>query len=99
MAEYIDRDKALTVFCNFCGVCPEEKRDPAQCVDILCLALKELEPADVRPVVRGQWIPFTSEAAGDIWYCSACEIGFPHRMDFCPHCGADMRSEKEDKVS
>lgn len=41
--------------------------------------------------VRGRWIPFTSEAAGDIWYCSACDIGFAHLMDFCPHCGADMR--------
>ena len=48
-------------------------------------------PADVRPVVRGRWIPFTSEAAWDIWYCSACDIGFAHHMDFCPHCGADMR--------
>ena len=56
-------------------------------------ALKDVDvmPADVRPVVRGRWIPFTSEAAGDIWYCSACDIGFAHHMDFCPHCGADMR--------
>ena len=53
--------------------------------------LERIPPADVRPMVRGRWIPFTSEAAGDIWYCSACDIGFAHRTDFCPNCGADMR--------
>lgn len=27
---------------------------------------------DVVPVVPGRWMPFHSEAAGDIQYCSAC---------------------------
>lgn len=42
------------------------------------------------PVVHGQWIPFHSEIAGDIQYCSACEIGFAAKTDYCPHCGAKM---------
>ena len=42
------------------------------------------------PVVHGRWMPFHSEAAGDIQYCSACEIGFDAKMDYCPHCGAKM---------
>ena len=46
--------------------------------------------ADVAPVVHGQWIPFHSEIAGDIQYCSACEIGFAAKTDYCPHCGAKM---------
>lgn len=37
---------------------------------------------------HGQWMPFHSEAAGDIQYCSACEIGFAAKTDYCPHCGA-----------
>lgn len=37
-----------------------------------------------------RWIPFHSEAAGDIQYCSACEIGFAAKTDYCPHCGAKM---------
>lgn len=45
-------------------------------------------PTDMMPVVYGQWIPFHSEAAGDIQYCSACEIGFGAKMAYCPHCGA-----------
>ena len=31
--------------------------------------------ADVAPVRHGRWIPFNSTVAGDIQYCSACEIG------------------------
>lgn len=32
-----------------------------------------------------------SEVAGDIQYCSACEIGNAAKSDFCPpHCGAIM---------
>ena len=58
--------------------------------------INQFPPADVRPVVRGRWVPFTSEAAGDIWYCSACDIGFAHHMDFCPHCGADMRGTQDE---
>ena len=42
------------------------------------------------PVVHGRWIPFRSEAAGKILYCSACEIGFDAKTDYCPHCGAKM---------
>ena len=46
--------------------------------------------ADVAPVVHARWIPFHSEAAGDIQYCSACEIGFGAKTDYCPNCGAKM---------
>lgn len=46
--------------------------------------------ADVVEVVHAKWIPFHSKAAGDIQYCSACDIGFDARMDYCPHCGAKM---------
>ena len=64
--------------------------------DTIFARLESVPTADVRPVVRGRWIPFTSEAAGDIWYCSSCGVGFAHHMDFCPHCGADMRGGDAD---
>jgi hypothetical protein len=40
--------------------------------------------------VHGRWVPFHSEVAGDIQYCSACEIGFAAKTEYCPHCGAKM---------
>lgn len=46
--------------------------------------------ADVEPVTHGRWVPFHSQAAGDIWYCSACKIGFAAQMKYCPNCGAKM---------
>ena len=50
--------------------------------------------ADSAPVVHGSWVPFHSQAAGDIQYCSACEIGFAARMKYCPNCGAKMDLEE-----
>ena len=49
-----------------------------------------VRPADVAPVVYGRWIPFHSEIAGDIQYCSSCEIGFAAKTNYCPNCGAIM---------
>lgn len=58
--------------------------------------IREMPAADVAEVVHAKWIPFHSEAAGDIQYCSACDIGFDARMDYCPHCGARMDGWMED---
>ena len=55
----------------------------------------ELKEEISEPVVQGRWIPFHSEAVGDIQYCSICGIGFDAKTDYCPHCGAKM-DEKED---
>ena len=52
--------------------------------------------ADVAPVVNGRWVPFHSETAGDIQYCSACEIGFDAKTDYCPNCGAKMDGGDDD---
>ena len=59
-------------------------------------AILDAPAADVVEVVHAKWIPFHSEAAGDIQYCSACDIGFDARMDYCPHCGARMDGWMED---
>ena len=52
--------------------------------------LRELAEADKDGRVVAHWIPFHSEVAGDIQYCSACDIGNLAKSDFCPHCGAMM---------
>lgn len=49
--------------------------------------------ADVAPVRHGRWIPFHSAAAGDIQYCSSCEIGCTWKPNYCPNCGAKMDLE------
>lgn len=91
MAEYIDREALRKVL--------ETWRDAHADVDdeqgwgLLEDVIWEVDAqpaADVVPVVHGRWVPFHSEAAGDIQYCSACEIGFAAKTDYCPHCGAKM---------
>lgn len=91
MADYIYLDAAL-------AICEKEYRERLRmldyCGDTVALnighAIKALPAADVAPVVHGRWMPFHSEAAGDIQYCSACEIGFDAKTAYCPHCGAKM---------
>ena len=47
-------------------------------------------------VVHAHWVPFNSSAAGDIQYCSRCDIGYAEKTDYCPRCGAKM-NESVDK--
>lgn len=87
MAEYIKREAAMQAFLA-------EKPD-AHYPGWYAGLLEELPAADVAPVVHGRWVPFRSEAAGDIQYCSACEIGFGAKTDYCPNCGARMDGDAE----
>lgn len=106
MTEYIEKEAAITI-----PVLPKEHReyqtfnlddayengwyDALECVEKIPLA-------DVRPVVRGQWI-----VRGGKFRCSRCDAkalwkreggtnGFSHeytqkKSEFCPNCGADLR--------
>lgn len=58
--------------------------------------------ADVKPMVRGKWIPSEERMRPDM--CSKC--GCIYEADrcmgeimwhFCPNCGADMREANDDK--
>lgn len=62
----------------------------------LALAYLALTEDASVPVVHGRWIPFHSKISGDIQYCSACEIGFVAKTDYCPRCGAKMDGERKD---
>lgn len=84
MAEYIDRENYCENLCHS----HNEHCDKESC------PIWKAPAADVAPVVHGSWVPFHSQAAGNIWYCSACEIGFAARMKYCPNCGARMDLEE-----
>lgn len=84
MAKYIDQSVAIARLTHL------EVTKPTTTMTDAKRALADMFPADVVPVVHGRWVPFRSEAAGNIWYCSACEIGFAAQTRYCPHCGAKM---------
>ena len=95
MAKYIDRDSLiewlkrirLIDLSDGLGICRVIMEDDFKKA---ITNMPENIIVDVAPVVHGRWVPFRSEAAGDIQYCSACEIGFDAKMAYCPHCGAKM---------
>lgn len=95
MAEYIERGTLRKILENWRDAHADV--DDEQGCGLLEDVIWEVDAqpaADIAPVRHGKWIPFRSEVAGDIWYCSACEIGFTARMAYCPHCGAKMDMEE-----
>lgn len=88
MSEYIDKEKLLNKIKN-------RINNPA-IIGWLFSIIDTIPSADVRPVVRGEWIEcfedWRKQIVGD--KCSIC--GFEHygsRYNFCPNCGRDMRGE------
>lgn len=100
MAEYVKRDDALRALEQISPVDYGAMWDYQahhyvdECLRDCKDELEGIPAADVAPVVHARWIPFHSEAAGDIQYCSACKIGFAAKTDFCPNCGAKMDGEE-----
>ena len=84
MDEYIKRETVI----NHLDACMDTIWKP-EIVALKCF-VEGIPAAPVAPVRHGKWMPFHAEFAGDIQYCSVCEIGFAGRTSYCPHCGAVM---------
>lgn len=95
-AEYIEREATVELLRSLGS--RDYRREKGTIQDAIKMIQSQTytPSADVAEVVHAKWIPFHSEAAGDIQYCSACDIGFDARMDYCPHCGARMDGWMED---
>ena len=57
--------------------------------------------ADMKPVVRGKWIPKNADGSWRVDTCSSCKtdthyVRYAPAYDFCPNCGADMRGAQTD---
>ena len=96
MAEYIEREALMRRIKEIhCAECDSYHgvRCRACWVDDTLDYIDSEPAADVAPVRHGRWLPFHSTAAGDIQYCSACEIGCTWKPNYCPNCGAKMDLE------
>lgn len=70
-------------------------------------AASRIPPANVKPVVRGEWEPWERGEYDEprpfpkYFRCSACKIAYVKGVSgeltwrFCPNCGAEMRKEVE----
>lgn len=105
VSEYIDKAEAISRFSFYNGDRITE-RDVDGFPNTITfhdakMVIRSIRPADVRPVVRGQWewMGPCRDRGGKLWAtCSAC--GERQRLgdysSFCPNCGADMRGVTED---
>lgn len=58
----------------------------------------DIPTADVKPVIHGRWIKSEHDGMRMIVFeCSNCGSYYPlpDGLNFCPHCGADMRGGEE----
>lgn len=103
MAEYIEREAALSEFQKVCDVCMTLVRQPecGECsVADTVRKVKRIPAADVKPVVRSRWVYDCERTAGDGWtyrqyHCEKCgnrELG--GLQNYCPNCGCSMRDEE-----
>ena len=79
MAEYIEREAAIKVLtlhdCDSAGS---------------KMAICDLPPADVAPVVHGRWEYYSTT----MMECSNCKRHTArHKFSYCPHCGATMEDK------
>ena len=92
MAEYIERESLLE----------EVRKDIMGGLNARCI-IERFPAADVRPVVRGKWVPNYVEydydestplteplKLQDGWRCSLCGWYMPIEANFCHNCGAKM---------
>lgn len=65
--------------------------------DYVYSRMAEIPPADVRPVVRGEWLNEDSASNYLAFKCSVCGTGGRlYKFPFCSQCGADMRGGDAD---
>ena len=86
MDDCIYREAVLALLKDDREVCADSKEE----LKYIRADIRAIPAADVRPVVRGKWI-----RNGWSIRCSECGYDMPFSVrNFCPNCGADMRSEE-----
>ena len=61
--------------------------------DIIVDAVTYAKPADVKPVVRGEWSVAIGYDPKRSFLCSVCQRMNYEPSNFCPNCNADMRGD------
>ena len=67
-------------------------------LDLIIKGIENEPTVEAKEVVHGNWI-LRHIGAGHMWECSVChkrpDIYVKKDTNFCPHCGADMRTSAE----
>lgn len=88
MIRYINADVARRII------------DSPRSKEQMLLVLSQAEPADVAPVLHGEWVKDEEKSKRlieSIYICSACHNfeawGETEKYNYCPNCGARMDSQ------
>lgn len=103
MDDYIEREAVFLEMdsCDYLCDVQIENGKTLLFYDSLAENVKSIPAADVRPVVRGEWVDAV-QGCGDSPHvrCSNCNEYYWRyfsKFRFCPNCGADMQTpEKEE---
>ena len=91
MAEYIEREAALGVLCEYCPCDPGCNKD--KCYEHS--RIREMPAADVVEVRHGKWYKGDMPTYGG-YKCSFCELNtVEYNKPYCPNCGAKMDGKGE----
>lgn len=86
MDEYINKNIIRDIIFN--GISLDTDDDKLYAMELL----NTVPPADVKPVVRGRWIPEDSGANFMAYKCSRCGSGgHTFKFNYCSSCGAKMK--------
>lgn len=94
MDDLIKKQDAITAYCEHeCGIkgMTRENCGATDCGTIF----DDIPTADVRENVRGEWkwVCFFKNGGYGSFGCSVCGYRNGTRYNFCPNCGADMRTD------
>lgn len=93
MAEYIEKNVAIARLTAL------EIGNPCATMTDAKWHIADTRPADVAPVVHGEWLP-RHEGYGYHWECSSCHkhpcIYVTRYTRYCPNCGAKMDGERKE---
>lgn len=89
MKEYIEREAALGFTKPEEWGTPDERWRPESEFGEF---IKALPKADVKPVVKGEWVNGMTTCSACGWYMGDDNAGGVYRIcfPFCPNCGAKM---------
>lgn len=90
MSDYIKREDAIRQIVKTSA--RDELDIPA--IGTVLNILSEMDSADVRENVRGEWIDRGKDMTIR-WQCSECGRKDTHIYNFCPNCGASMRGDNK----
>ena len=90
--EYIKKSTIIKFIAERLSSSDKSKQFGHDAVEILT-EIEFMENADVRPVVRSKWklLPNGNGICQHCYFTALAVWDFDNWLNFCPHCGADMR--------